>query len=248
MGEGDQGRRRRDREVSVATLRSSAAPLCAQMLHQRCFAGRGSALKLRAQITSLRLAQASRIVIIAIGIDRAQRLAAASGTTAMPTPAATIWQIASKSRNRARTCKRMPSRAACLAIWSCSAVALRQPDEVAVRHLLKIDLAAAGELAAPRRHQHQPVLAEQESLEIVRQRMLGGKAEIGRAAGDRRDDIGAFAFLDIEADVGMFAQERGERLRQMLRQPGGVGEQMHAGPDAAGISAQDRHASSRHCA
>ena len=67
------------------------------------FAGRGSDLKLRAQITSLRLAQASRIR------DHRDRhrlarsvCAAASGTTAMPTPAATIWQIASKSRNRAR--------------------------------------------------------------------------------------------------------------------------------------------------
>jgi hypothetical protein len=58
-----------------------------------CFAGRGSVLKLRAQIASLRFAQGSRILIIMIGMDRAQRLAAASGTTAMPTPAATIWQF-----------------------------------------------------------------------------------------------------------------------------------------------------------
>jgi hypothetical protein len=47
-------------------------------------------LKLRAQIASLRLAQGSRILIIAIGINAAQRFAAASGTTAMPTSAATI--------------------------------------------------------------------------------------------------------------------------------------------------------------
>src|ERR1700722_20840328 len=101
-----------------------------------------------------------------------------------------------------------------------------QSDEVAIRHLGKIDLAAVGEIAAPRRYQHQPVLAERKSLEVFRQSMLGGKAEIGRAARNRGDDIGAFAFLDIEADVGMFAQEGGERLRQMLRKPGGVGEQM----------------------
>ena len=80
------------------------------------FAGRGSDLKLREQITSLRLAQLSRIRTIAIGIDRAERLAAASGTTATPTSAATIWQIASKSRKRARNRNRMPSRAACFAI------------------------------------------------------------------------------------------------------------------------------------
>ena len=96
-----------------------------------CFAGRGSVLKLRAQITSLRFAQASRIRIIAIGIDCAQRFAAASGTTAMPTSAATIWQIASKSRNRARMRKRTPSRAACLAIWACKRGRIGQPDEIA---------------------------------------------------------------------------------------------------------------------
>ena len=85
----------------------------AQMLDQLL----GRARQLRAQIVSLRLAQGSRILSIVIGIDRAQRRAAASGTTAMPTSAATIWQIASKSRNRARNRSRTPSRAACPAIW-----------------------------------------------------------------------------------------------------------------------------------
>ncbi len=64
--------------------------------------------------------------------------------------------------------------------------------------------------------------------------MLGGKAEIGGAGRDRRRDIGAFAFLDIDIDVGMFAQEGRQRLRQMLRQARGIGEQMDAGPGAAG--------------
>ncbi len=94
-----------------------------------CFAGRGSALKLRAQIASFRFAQASRILIITIGIDRAQRLAAASGTTAMPTSAATSWQIASKSLKRARNRRRTPSRAACFAIWTWSAVELVSPTK-----------------------------------------------------------------------------------------------------------------------
>jgi len=39
-------------------------------------------LKLRAQIASFRFAQGSLILIIMIGIDHAQRRAAASGTTA----------------------------------------------------------------------------------------------------------------------------------------------------------------------
>ena len=33
--------------------------------------------------------------------------------------------------------------------------------------------------------------------------MFGRKAEIRGAAGNRRGDIGAFALLDVDADVGM---------------------------------------------
>jgi hypothetical protein len=115
-------------------------------------AGRGSVLKLRAQIASLRLAQGSRILIIMMGIDRAQ----------------------------------------------------------------------------------QPVFAEQKPFDMFRQRVLGGKADIGGAGHDRRSNIGAFALLDIDVDIGMFAQESRQRLRQMLRQARGVGEQMDTGLGAAG--------------
>jgi len=34
--------------------------------------------------------------------------------------------------------------------------------------------------------------------------MLGRKAEIRGAARNRRGDIGAFALLDVNADIGMF--------------------------------------------
>ena len=75
--------------------------------------------------------------------------------------------------------------------------------------------------------------------------MFGGKAEIGRAAGNGADDVGAFALLDIEADVGIFAQECRQRFGQMLGQAGRIGEQMHAGLDAAGegrkIALHHRH-------
>ena len=84
---------------------------------------------LRAQITSLRLAQASRRRTMASGMVLAQRRAAASGTRATPTSAATIWQIASKSRRRARKCGRRPSRAACFEMCTCSAVALVRPTK-----------------------------------------------------------------------------------------------------------------------
>jgi uncharacterized membrane protein YfcA len=112
---------------------------------------------------------------------------------------------------------------------------IRQGDEVVISYFQKIDTAAIDEFAAPRRHQHQPVFAELKPLEIFRQRMLGGKAKICRAAGNRRGDVGTFAFLDIEVGVGMLAQESRQRLRQMHRQSGGVGEQMHADPDAGRV-------------
>jgi hypothetical protein len=50
----------------------------------------GSARKLRAQITSFRLAQESLILMTLIFIDRAHRFAATSGITPIPMPAATI--------------------------------------------------------------------------------------------------------------------------------------------------------------
>jgi hypothetical protein len=109
-----------------------------------------------------------------------------------------------------------------------------QTDKIARGHFGEVDLAAAGKDATPRRHQRQPVLAEQKPLEMVRQGMLGGKAEVGGAGCDRRGDIGAFALLDVDIDIGIFAQECRERLRQMLRQTRSIGEQMHAGPGAAG--------------
>ena len=41
-------------------------------------------------------------------------------------------------------------------------------------------------------------------------------------------------FLDVDRDARMLAEEFGERLRQIFRQTGRVGEQMHAGPRATG--------------
>src|ERR1700730_16166520 len=111
-----------------------------------------------------------------------------------------------------------------------------QSDEVAIPQLLEIDLKTARKIAAPRGDQYQAVLAEQESFDIVRQCVLRGKAEIRSPGGDRHRDISAFTLLDIDVDIGMFAQEGGKRLRQMLRQARGVGKQMHAGPGAACVS------------
>src|SRR4051812_18697135 len=99
---------------------------------------------------------------------------------------------------------------------------------------MKIDLAAASERAALGSHQRQAVLAEDEALDMVGQRMLGGETEIGSTGGDRSRNVGALALLDVDGDVAMLAQEAGESLGQMLRQTRGVGEEMHARPRAAG--------------
>lgn len=84
----------------------------------------------------------------------------------------------------------------------------RQPDEIVIRHLDEIDLAAGGEFSAPRRHQHQAIFAEAESFEMFRKCVLGRKAEIGRAAGDRTDQnawlsVALFAFGMAE---GLFSE------------------------------------------
>ena len=99
-------------------------------------------------------------------------------------------------------------------------------------------MASAGKGAARRDHQHEAVLAKRKPLEMVRQRVVGGKADIGRAAGDRLRDVGALALLDRQADVRMRAQKRRQRLRQMFGKPDGVGEQRDAGFQAARVTAE----------
>jgi len=141
------------------------------------------------------------------------------GTTAMPTSAATIWQIASKSRKRARefqSARRAARRAWRYGSEARSNSSVRRSHDP---HLLKIDLTAAGKIVAPRGDQHQPVLAEQKSFDVVRKRVLGGKAEIRGTGGNRRGDIGAFAFLDIDVDIGMFPQECRQRLGRCSDSP-----------------------------
>ena len=54
-----------------------------------------------------------------------------------------------------------------------------QADEVAARHFAKIDLPPFCQLVPARGNQHQPVVAEGNSLDRIRQGMLGRKAELG---------------------------------------------------------------------
>ena len=62
-------------------------------------------------------------------------------------------------------------------------------------------------------------LVEGETLEMIGQRVLGGKTEIGGAARNRGRNVNAFVFLDVDIDLGMRAQETRQRLRQMLGEP-----------------------------
>src|SRR5262245_47165314 len=91
-----------------------------------------------------------------------------------------------------------------------------QPDEIEGRGLLEIELAAAGKQALSRGHEDEPVLAEREALDIVGQRMFGGKAEIGRTSRNGSRDVRALALLDVDIDIGLIAQERRKRSRQMF--------------------------------
>lgn len=79
---------------STPAISSALGRLCQVATRRR--KGGESCRARRTQTASLRSAQGSRILSESIAIDRRQRLAAASGTTAMPTPASTIRQIASK--------------------------------------------------------------------------------------------------------------------------------------------------------
>ena len=220
----------------------------AQILHQLLGRPR-QVLKLRAQITSLRFAQGSRI-------RERSRSASTARSASRPPPAprqcrrrrppsgrshrnpATAPGTASACRAARRVSRYAPA----------SAVAFVSPTKSRSGDLLEIDLAAAGEIAAPRRHQHQPIFAERKSLEVSGSACSAAKPRSAAPLAIARGDIGALAFLDVDIDVGMFAQERGQRLRQMLRQARRVGEQMDAGPDAAGKGWRDRPASSRPCA
>ena len=173
------------------------------------------------------------ILITLIFIDRAHRFAATSGMTATPMPAATIWPIASKLFSRARNRRRAPSRAACALTWACSAIDEIRPTKSRSTTSPKVDLSPVRQFVPARGDQHQTIFAERDPLDIVWQRVLGGEPEIGGAGQDGAGDIGAFAFLDVDRDVGVLAQEGGQRLRQIFRKARRVGEEADGGLHAA---------------
>jgi len=48
--------------------------------------------------------------------------------------------------------------------------------------------------------------------------VFGGEAEIGRTRRNCSRDVNALALLDVDIDVGVVAQKRRQRFRQMFRQ------------------------------
>jgi hypothetical protein len=113
-----------------------------------------------------------------------------------------------------------------------------QPDEIALHHFAEIDLTAVRQFVIARGDQHQAILAERHSLDRVGQRMFSPEPEIGRASDDRAGNLGAFALLDIDRNVGMIRQKGGERLRQIFRKPRRVGEEANGGLGAASKSGE----------
>ncbi len=73
-----------------------------------------------------------------------------------------------------------------------------QPDEVAISQLLKIDLAAAGKLSAPR-----ATSIKRSSLNKNRSRLSGRACSAAKPRSAAPLAI-AFALLDVNADIGMF--------------------------------------------
>src|SRR5258705_1220089 len=109
-----------------------------------------------------------------------------------------------------------------------------QADEIAFLHLAEIDLTPARQLILARGNQHQAVFAVGNPLNTLGQRMLGREPEIGGAGGDGARNLAAFALLDVDRDARMLGEEGGERLLQIFRKSRSIGEQVHAGPGAAG--------------
>ena len=248
MGQGDQGRRRPDDEVRGCSGRRYRAAL--RRCSANCFAGRGSDLKLRAQITSRRLAQGSRIRTTLIGIDRAQRLAAASGITAMPMPAATIWQIASKSFSRARKSQAHAEPGGVSGDMGVQRGRGDQPDEIATRPPRE-NRPAAGPQVRPARA---ATSTRRSSLNGIRsivsgKRVLGGKAKIGRAGRDGVRDVAAFALLDVDRDVrDARARKAASAFGRYSDRPDVLARKRTVALTPLAKRRRDRRASPPHCA
>ena len=113
-----------------------------------------------------------------------------------------------------------------------------QADKITLHHFAESDLPPVCQFVPAGCDQHQAIFAERDPLDIVGQRVFGGEPKIARAGQDGAGDIGAFAFLDVDRDVGVLAQEGGQRLRQILRKARRVGEEANGGLRAAGIGQQ----------
>ncbi len=146
-----------------------------------CCAGLGSALESSARRSRASgLAPGILILTTLIFIDRAHRLAATSGITPIPMPAATIWPIASKLLSRARKRRRAPMPRGVPADMGVQRDRADQADEIALHHLAEIDLPPVRQFVAARGDQHQAIFAERDPLDIVR------AARVRRRARGRR--------------------------------------------------------------
>lgn len=94
---------------------------------------------------------------------------------------------------------------------------LAQSNKRLVEHLAEGDVPAARQLVSTRHRENQSVDAERERLQVAKVDDIGDDAGIDDAFRHRLHDLVAGPLLQIDVDIGMGHQERGERLGQELR-------------------------------
>ncbi len=86
--------------------------------------------------------------------------------------------------------------------------------------------------------QHQRVIAKRQGLQTVGVHRVGDDPEVGRALAQGLGDAQAGQFLQVDIEVGVFAQEVREQFRQVFAEGGGVAQQAHLAFDAVGVFGQ----------
>ena len=170
-------------------------------------------------------------------IDRRQRRAATSGTMPMPTSASTMRQTASKPLTRTRLQRRSLQRGVPCEVELQGAV-VRQADEIAVDQLPEADMPPPGQYVTGGNDGDEAIAAERQRLQRIRQRGLGGDADVARTRRDQLTDVAAFAFLEVDADGGILGQEGGQEPRQVLAEGRGIRQHPHGAGEAARMHAE----------
>ena len=110
-----------------------------------------------------------------------------------------------------------------------------QPHVVQLQRVGKVDLHLAVEGMALGDHQHQPVAAVGQGLQVLGAHQAGDDADVGLPLGHGAHDVVRQALAQVDVHVGVAAQEVPQHRRQEFAQRGGVGEHAHMALDAAHV-------------